>query len=128
VTSDGDFGKVDVLIVGGGPAGLACAIQLKVLRPGTEVCVIEKGADLGNHNLSGAVLEKEPLNILLDAASPGWQNSDAAKEVLANIIDKDDVLFLLGKKLGFNIHFAIRLAKLFGLGFGQLTHTGDYTI
>ena len=128
MANDSDFGKVEVLIVGGGPAGLACAIQLKVLRPEIEICVIEKGAELGNHNLSGAVLEKEPLHTLLDAASPGWQDSDAAKDVLANKIDKDDVLFLLGKKFGFNIHFAIRLAKLFGLGFGQLTHTGDYTI
>ena len=48
--------------------------------------------------------------------------------MLANKIDKDDVLFLLGKKFGFNIHFAIRLAKMFGIGFGQMTHTGDYTI
>jgi electron-transferring-flavoprotein dehydrogenase len=128
VTNDSDFSKVEVLIVGGGPAGLACAIQLKVLRPQAGICVIEKGADLGNHNLSGAVLEKEPLHTLLDAASPGWETSDAAKEVLANKIDKDDVLFLLGNKFGFDIHFAIRLAKIFGLGFGQLTHTGDYTI
>ena len=128
MANDSDFGKVEVLIVGGGPAGLACAIQLKVLRPQAEICVIEKGAELGNHNLSGAVLEKEPIHTLLDAASPGWRDSDAAKDVLANKIDKDDVLFLLGKKFGFNIHFAIRLAKIFGLGFGQMTHTGDYTI
>jgi electron-transferring-flavoprotein dehydrogenase len=128
VTNDSDFSKVEVLIVGGGPAGLSCAIQLKVLRPQTEICVIEKGAELGNHNLSGAVLEKEPIHTLLDAASPGWRDSDQAKDVLANKIDKDDVLFLLGKKFGFNIHFAIRLAKLFGLGFGQMGHTGDYTI
>jgi electron-transferring-flavoprotein dehydrogenase len=128
VANDSDFGKVEVLIVGGGPAGLSCAIQLKVLRPQAEICVIEKGAELGNHNLSGAVLEKEPIHTLLDAASPGWQNSDQAKDVLANKIDKDDVLFLLGRKFGFNIHFAIRLAKLLGLGFGQMTHTGDYTI
>ncbi|MGD0596888.1 MAG: electron-transfer flavoprotein:ubiquinone oxidoreductase [Sedimentisphaerales bacterium] len=128
MVNDSDFGKVEVLIVGGGPAGLACAIQLKVLKPQAEICVIEKGAELGNHNLSGAVLEKEPIHTLLDAASPGWRDSDAAKDVLANKIDKDDVLFLLGKKFGFNIHLAIRLAKIFGLGFGQMTHTGDYTI
>ncbi len=128
MANDSDFGKVEVLIVGGGPAGLACAIQLKVLRPQIEICVIEKGAELGNHNLSGAVLEKEPLHTLLDAASPGWQDSGQAKDVLANKIDKDDILFLLGKKFGFNIHFAIALAKIFGLGFGQLTHTGDYTV
>ncbi len=128
MANDNDFSRVEVLIVGGGPAGLACAIQLKVLRPGTEICVIEKGAELGNHNLSGAVLEKEPIHTLLDAASPGWQNSDQAKDVLANKIDKDDILFLLGKKFGFNIHFAIRLAKMFGIGFGQMAHTGDYAI
>jgi electron-transferring-flavoprotein dehydrogenase len=114
--------------VGGGPAALACAIQLKMLRPQTEVCVIEKGLELGNHNLSGAVLEKEPIHTLLNAASPGWQNTDAAKDVLANTIDKDDVLFLLGKKFGINIHIAIRLAKLFGVGFGQMMHLGDYSI
>ncbi|MGD1043403.1 MAG: NAD(P)-binding protein, partial [Sedimentisphaerales bacterium] len=112
MANDSDFGKVEVLIVGGGPAGLACAIQLKVLKPQAEICVIEKGAELGNHNLSGAVFEKEPIHTLLNAASPGWRDSDAAKDVLANKIDKDDVLFLLGKKFGFNIHFAIRLAKL----------------
>ena len=122
-----NYNKVDCLIVGGGPGGLACAIQLKILRPQTEICVIEKGAELGNHNLSGLVLEKEPLHTLLDAASPGWRNTDAAKDVLANIVNKDDVLFLLGKKFGVNIHFAIRLAKLFGLGFGQMTHSGDYS-
>ena len=114
--------------MGAGPAGLACAIQLKILSPQTEVCVIEKGAESGNHNLSGAVLEKEPLHTLLDAASPGWANSDSAKEVLANKVDKDNVLFLPGKKFGFNIHFAIRLAKLFGIGFGQMTHLGDYSL
>jgi len=123
-----DYNKVEVLIVGAGPAGLACAIQLKLLRPQTEICVIEKGAELGNHNLSGAVLEQQPLNSLLDAAIPGWQNSDAAKEVLANKVDKDNVLFLPSKSTGFNITFAIRLAKLLGLGFGQMTHLGDYSL
>jgi electron-transferring-flavoprotein dehydrogenase len=123
-----NYNKVEVLIVGGGPAGLACAIQLKMLRPQTEVCVIEKGAEPGNHNLSGAVLEKEPIHTLLDSASPGWENSDSAKDVLANKVDKDDVLFLLGKQFGVNIHFAIRLAKMFGVGFGQMTHVGDYSV
>ena len=128
MANDSDFKRVEVLIVGGGPAGLACAIQLKVLRPQTDICVIEKGAELGNHNLSGAVLEKEPIHTLLDAASPGWRDSEQAKDVLANKIDKGDVLFLLGKKFGLNIHLAIRLAKLFGIGFGQMAHAGDYTI
>ena len=128
MANDMNYSRLEVLIVGGGPAALACAIQLKILRPQIEVCIIEKGFELGNHNLSGAVLEKEPLHTLLNGASPGWQNTDAAKDVLANTIDKDDVLFLIGKKFGINIHIAIRLAKLLGVGFGQMMHLGDYSI
>jgi len=126
--ANNDYNKVEVLVIGGGPAGLACAIQIKILRPEMEVCVIEKGFELGNHNLSGAVLEKEPIHTLLDAASPGWRDSDAARDVLAHVIDKDDVLFLLSKRFGFNIHIAIRLAKIFGVGFGQMMHIGDYSV
>jgi len=121
-------GKVSVLVVGAGPAGLATAIKLKTLKPEINVCVIEKAADLGNHNLSGAVLEAEPLHSLLDSAVPGWHNTDAAKDVLANKIDKDNIMFLLGKKLSFNIFFMIRLAKIFHLGFGQMIHKGDYSV
>ena len=123
-----DYNRVSILVVGAGPAGLATAIQLKILKPQVDICVIEKGADLGNHSLSGAVLEPQPLHSLLDSAVPGWQQSDAAKDVLANKIDKDDILFLLGKKLAFNIFFAINLAKIFHLGFGQMIHKGDYSI
>jgi len=123
-----DYNKVSVLIVGAGPAGLAAAIQLKVIKPQMDICVIEKGADLGNHNLSGAVLEAEPLHTLLDSAVPGWQDTDAAKDVLANKIDKDNIMFLLGKKLSFNIFFAVKLAKIFRLGFGQMIHKGDYSV
>lgn len=123
-----DYNRVSVLVVGAGPAGLAAAIQLKTLKPDIDVCVIEKGMEPGNHNLSGAVLEPEPLHTLLDSASPGWRDSDEAKDVLANIIDKDDIMFLLGKNMAFNIFFALRLAKAFGLGFGQMIHKGDYSV
>ena len=115
-------------MIGAGPAGLATAIQLKTEKPDIDVCVVEKSADLGNHNLSGAVLEPEPLHTLLDSAAPGWQDTDAAKDVLASKIDKDDIMFLLGKKLAFNIFFAINLAKTFRLGFGQMIHKGDYSV
>ena len=123
-----DYGKVSVLVVGAGPADLAAAIQLKILKPQIDVCVIEKATDLGNHNLSGAVLEAEPFQTLLDSAVPGWRQSDTAKDVLANKIDKDDILFLLGRKLAFNIFFAIKLSRIFRLGFGQMIHKGDYSI
>ena len=115
-------------MIGAGPAGLAAAIQLKTEKPDIDVCVVEKSADLGNHNLSGAVLEPEPLHTLLDSAAPGWQDTDAAKDVLASKINKDDIMFLLGKKLAFNIFFAIRLGEMLGLGFGQMIHKGDYSV
>ncbi len=125
---DKSYNKVSVLIVGAGPAGLAAAIKLKTIKPDIDICVVEKSADLGNHTLSGAVLEAQPLFTLLDSAVPGWQDSDAAKDVLANKIDKDNIMFLLGKKLAFNIFFALKLAKIFHLGFGQMLHKGDYSI
>ncbi len=46
----------DVVIVGAGPAGLACAIRIKQLNPDLSVCILEKGAEVGSALLSGAVL------------------------------------------------------------------------
>ncbi|MCJ7777697.1 MAG: NAD(P)/FAD-dependent oxidoreductase, partial [Sedimentisphaerales bacterium] len=123
-----NYNKVTVLVVGAGPAGLAAAIKLKTLKPEIDICVLEKASVLGNHNLSGAVLEAEPLHSLLDSAAPGWQDTDAAKNVLANRINKDNIMFLLGKKMSLNIFFMIRLARLFRLGFGQMIHKGDYSV
>lgn len=123
-----EYNKVSVLVVGAGPAGLSTAIQLKVLKPEVDVCVIDKALELGYHNLSGAVLEKEPLSTLLDAAKPGWRDTDEAKQVLANVIDKDDIMFLLGSSGAFGIFPMIKMARKFGLGFGQMIHHGDYSI
>ena len=128
MSNDTSYNKVQVLIVGAGPAGLAAAIQLKAQKPEVDVCVIEKGADLGNHNLSGAVLEAEALHMLLDSAVPGWQGREDAKAVLAKKVNKDNVMFFLGRKLSFNILFTIKLAKMLRLGFGQMTHHGDYIV
>src|SRR5438874_6679906 len=46
--------RYDVVIVGAGPAGLACAIRLKQLKPAASVCVLEKASAIGAHSLSGA--------------------------------------------------------------------------
>ena len=62
--------EYDVIIVGAGPAGLACAIRLKQLKQDLMVAVIEKSAEIGAHILSGAVIEPGPLDELL----PGWQS------------------------------------------------------
>ncbi|QXX73401.1 electron transfer flavoprotein-ubiquinone oxidoreductase [Methylovirgula sp. HY1] len=59
----------DVVIVGAGPAGLACAIRLKQLAPEVSIVVVEKGAELGAHILSGAVIDPGPLDALL----PQWR-------------------------------------------------------
>ena len=61
--------EFDVLVVGGGPSGLATAIRLKQLRPETNVCLIEKGGEVGAHILSGAVLEPRALDELF----PDWR-------------------------------------------------------
>ena len=61
-----DAMEFDVLIVGGGPAGLAAAIRLKQLNAEKgqdfSVCLIEKAAEIGAHILSGAVVDPRALN------------------------------------------------------------------
>jgi len=72
--------EFDVLIVGGGPAGLAAAIRLKQLNAETNVCLIEKGGEIGAHILSGAIMDPRALNELI----PDWQAQDAPLETLVS--------------------------------------------
>src|SRR6516164_6902896 len=74
-----DVMQYDVVIVGAGPAGLACAIRLKQLKPAVNVCVLEKAAAVGAHSLSGAVLEPGPLEQLL----PEWRREYPGMKVPA---------------------------------------------
>jgi electron-transferring-flavoprotein dehydrogenase len=55
----------DIVIVGAGPAGLAAAIRFKQLNPTLHICVLEKGAEVGSHILSGAVLDPRAITELL---------------------------------------------------------------
>lgn len=65
-----DVMAYDFAIVGGGPAGLACAIRLKQKLPEASVCLLEKGSEIGAHILSGCVMEPGPL----DELWPGWRD------------------------------------------------------
>ena len=82
--------QYDVVVVGGGPAGLSAAIRIKQLSPETSVCVLEKGSEIGAHILSGAVMDPRALNELI----PDWKAKGAPVNVA---VSEDQFLFLTEK-------------------------------
>ncbi|MFO1401571.1 MAG: electron transfer flavoprotein-ubiquinone oxidoreductase [Steroidobacteraceae bacterium] len=86
-----DVMNYDTIVVGAGPAGLACAIRLRQLNPERSVCVVEKAASLGAHILSGAIVDPAPLDELL----PAWREQPPA---LCVPVARDEFHLLTAKR------------------------------
>ena len=84
----------DVVIVGAGPAGLATSIKLKQTNPDLNICILEKGSEVGAHILSGNVFETRALDELI----PDWKEKNCPIKLK---VKKEKFLFL-GKEKSFS--------------------------
>lgn len=105
--------EFDVVIVGAGPSGLASAIRLAQLsqenNSNLNICVVEKGSEVGAHILSGNVFEPRALNELI----PDWKEKGAP---LNTPVTDDNFVFLTKKK-----HFKLPTPP-------QMHNEGNYII
>ncbi|NKN32497.1 electron transfer flavoprotein-ubiquinone oxidoreductase [Marichromatium bheemlicum] len=115
--SDRDVMTFDVVIVGAGPAGLATAIRLCQAETAPSVCVVEKGAEVGAHILSGAVIEPRGLDELI----PDWRARGAPVEAP---VEREELYLLRDARRSWRVPEALLPPSLHNAGC-QLVSLGN---